>query len=146
MRWTIWPLRLCLIVLAGVLVSGCAMGGDAYVKEVQLQQLDKDARLYVDRIRDNNGLYLYTPVGERQYLIVNYSSAVNGEGASYLEELTAEVREETLNIELEERSLSDYSDTRLGDMRIYRLNGSKDYSAIRIYKNGTETALDSAGT
>lgn len=122
------------------------MNGDAYVQEVQLQQLDKDARLYVEGIRDSNGLYLYSPAGERQYLIVNLVSAANGEEASCLEKLTAEVRGETLNIELEERSVSDYSDERLGDMWIYRLDGSKDYSAIRIYKNGTETALDSAGT
>lgn len=146
MRWTVWPLRLCSVILAAVLATGCTVSEDAYVKEVQLQQLDKDARLYVERIRDNNGLFLYTPAGERQYLIVNYASAANGEEASYLEELTAEVREETLDIELQERAVSDYSDQRLGDLRIYRLNGSKDYSAIRIYKNGTETALDSAGT
>ncbi|WP_151737359.1 hypothetical protein [Paenibacillus tengchongensis] len=146
MRWTVWRLRPGLAFLAAVLITGCTMSGDAYVKEVQLQQLDKDARLYVERIRDSDGLFLYSPAGERQYLIVNYASVANGEKAPYLEKLTAEVREETLKIELEERSVSDVADKRLGDMRIYRLIGSQDYSAIRIYKNGTETSLNSAGT
>lgn len=123
-------------------LTGCNNGA-AVIKEVNSQELSKAAQTFVDTIQDKSGLYLYSPVGEKQYLIVNNSKVSQGEEAKFLNSVTAEVLDQTLNINIEEQGTLDYGDKRLEGVRIFNLGSGQDYEKIRVYKNETETVFDS---
>lgn len=136
----------CCLIFIAVSLAGC--GGNTTageLKEVKLEQISSGAKSFVDEIKDKNGLYLYSPAEEQGYFIVNYLTVNQGEEAKFLESVKTELQDQSLNIDVEELGTEEYSDKRLGKMRIFELDGSQDYKVIQIYRNGAVAAFDSVG-
>lgn len=137
-------LLLILFTLIFVNIVGCN-NASPVIKEVKLQELDNNAKGFVDTIKNNNGVYLYSREGEKQYVIVNYSNVLQGEEALFLDSIKAQVMDQTLEIHFEEQGTTDYQDKRLKNVRVFDLSNSQEYEKIQIYKNGKETIFDSVG-
>lgn len=128
-----------------MVVAGCSRTAAKPVQEVKLEQLSSGAKSFVGQIKDKNGLYLYSPVDDHQYLIVNYSSVLQGAEAGFLNSLQTEAEDRTLTINLEELGTQNVQDKRLEKIRIFELHNALNYEAIQIYKNGKATSFDSIG-
>lgn len=126
-------------------LSGCDQA-EPVIHEVSSQGLGKEVSSFVDQVSADTGLFLYSRAGGKQYLIVNYSSVPLGGEAKLLKAVTAEVRDKTLSIYIEEQGTEDYQDTELGKLRIYELGDAEEYEAIQLFDNGKETSFDQAGT
>jgi hypothetical protein len=136
-------LYLCSIIV--MVLAGCSRTDAEPVHEVKLEQLGNGAKSFVEQIKEKNGLYLYSPAAEHQYLIVNYSSVIQGEEAQFLNSLQAEAEDQTLTINLEELGTPDSQDKRLEGMRIFELGNAQDYGSIQIHKNGKSAVFDCVG-
>lgn len=132
-------------ILIVVGLGGCS-NDSTLIKEVKVQELNKDVKRFVNNLENKNGLYLYSVVGKTQYLIVNHSSVLQGEEAKFLQSIKAEILDQVLLINIEELSTHDYQDKRLEATRIYRLSGVQEYEKIQIYKNGKEESFDLVGS
>lgn len=132
---------LYLLILFVFVLAGCN-NADTIIKEVNPQGLNNDIKTFVDNIKNNNGLYLYSPVGEKQYLIVKYSNVLQGEEAKILNSVKAQIHDQTLLINIEELGTHDYTDKRLENIRIFNLGKVQEYEKIQIYKSGKETTFD----
>lgn len=74
-----------LLLLIIVCLCGCTTSSDHVIEEVYIQKLNKKAQTFVQTINDRNGLFfLYSLINEDQYLIVKYSTVVQGDEAKYL--------------------------------------------------------------
>lgn len=133
-----------LYILFVFVIAGCN-NADTEIKEVNLQGLNNNIKTFVDKIKNSNGLYLYSPVGDKQYLIVNYSNVLQGEEAKFLDSIKAQILDQTLIINIEELGTHDYTDKRLENIRIFNLGKVREYEKIQIFKNGKETAFDIVG-
>jgi hypothetical protein len=131
-------------ILVVVGLAGCSQS-PTVIKEVKVQELNKDAKLFVNNLENKNGLYLYAPAGKTQYLVVKNSSVRQGVEAKFIQSIKAQIRDQALLINIEELSTHDYQDKRLDATRIYRLNSVHEYGKIQIYKNGKEESFDLAG-
>jgi len=136
--------KLILFTLILVIIVGCNNASPT-IKEAKLQELNNSAKIFVDTIKNNNGVYLYSREGDKQYLIVNYSYVLQGEEALFLDSINAQVMDRTLKIHIEELGTTDYQDKRLKNVRVFDLSSSQEYEKIQIYKNGKETRFDSVG-
>ncbi|QMV40036.1 hypothetical protein [Cohnella cholangitidis] len=137
-------LLLFLFTLILVIIVGCNNASPT-IKEVKLQELNNGAKIFVDTIKNNNGVYLYSREDDKQYLIVNYSNVLQGEEALFLDSINAQVMDRTLKIHIEELGTTDYQDKRLNNIRVFNLSSTQEYEKIKIYKNGKETRFDSVG-
>ncbi|RKP57990.1 hypothetical protein D7Z26_00295 [Cohnella endophytica] len=135
---------LFLFILAVSGLVGCNHSAELYA-EVNPQSLNKKVKDFADILKDRNGLFLYTLVGEKNYLIVNYSNVNQGEEANFLESINAKVQDHTLIININVLGTQDYQDKRLGSMRVFSLASANKYEKIQIFKNGIETSFDAAG-
>ncbi|URN93659.1 MAG: hypothetical protein NAG76_17785 [Candidatus Pristimantibacillus lignocellulolyticus] len=134
-----------ILLLIIVCLCGCTTSPDHVIKEVNIQKLNKKAQTFVQTINDRNGLFLYSLINEDQFLIVKYSTVVQGDEAKYLSNITAEIADRILIINIEEMGTDKYDDDRLNKTRIFQLPNEKDYDNIQIFKNGEETMIDSVG-
>ena len=137
--------RVRIFVFFFILVVGGCSNASTVIKEVKVQELNKDVKLFVNNLENKNGLYLYSAVGKTQYLVVKYSSVLQGEEAKFLQSIKAQILDQVLLINIEELSTHDYQDKRLEATRIYRLGSVHDYGTIQIYKNGKEESFDLVG-
>ena len=137
--------RVRIFVFFFILVVGGCSNASTVIKEVKVQELNKDVKLFVNNLENKNGLYLYSAVGKTQYLVVKYSSVLQGEEAKFLQSIKAQILDQVLLINIEELSTHDYQDKRLEATRIYRLNSVHEYGKIQIYKNGKEESFDLVG-
>ncbi|MNB79010.1 hypothetical protein D3C75_257300 [compost metagenome] len=136
----------CLSICMAALVAGCSNFASGEPKEVDLQQLSSGAKSFVDQIKDESGLYLYSPAGEQAYLIVNHLVTGQDEEARYLESLKSELKDHLLRLDVNELGTMEYTDKRLGKIRFFELgDSSRDYNAIQVYKNGVVSKFDSIG-
>lgn len=136
-------LFLCFILI--MVLAGCSRNAANPLHEVQLKQMVNGAKSFAERISGSNGLYLYSPAGEHQYLIVNYSSALQGEEAEFLNSLQTEADGGKLTINLEVLGTQDHQDKRLKKMRIFELHPAEKVEVIQITRNGKAAAFDSVG-
>ncbi|WP_239616813.1 hypothetical protein [Cohnella mopanensis] len=130
------------------IILACLVGCNkaaSVINEVNIEGLNKNAKIFVDNIKNSNGLYLFSPIDEKQYLIVSYSNVLQGEEAKFLSSINAEVQDQTLTINLEELVTQDYQDKRLKKLTIFNLGSDQEYEKIRIFKNGEETHFDLVG-
>lgn len=127
-----------------VIVVGCNNSG-AVIEEVNLQRINNDARLFIEKNKDVNGLHLYSQVGERQYLIIKYSTVLQGEEAKFLNTIKAKIVDKVLIINIEELGTNDYQDKRLKSIRVFNLKNIQEFEKIQIYKNGKETSFNLVG-
>jgi hypothetical protein len=130
------------LVVVGLV--GCS-NASTVIKEVKVQELNKDVKLFVNNLENKNGLYLYSPVGKTQYLVVKHSSVLQRDEAKFLQSIEAQILDQVLLIHIEELSTHDYQDKRLEATRIYRLSSVPEYGRIQIYKNGKEESFDLVG-
>jgi hypothetical protein len=133
-----------IFILIVVGLVGCS-NAFTVIKEVKEQELNKDVKLFVKNLENKNGLYLYSAVGKTQYLVVKYSSVLQGEEAKFLQSIKAQIQDQDLIINIEELNTHDYQDKRLEATRIYRLSNVNEYGKIQIYKNGKEENFDLVG-
>jgi hypothetical protein len=137
-------LFLFFFILVVVGLFGCS-NASTVIKEVKIQELYKDVKLFVNNLENKNGFYLYSVVGKPQYLVIKHSSVLQGEEAKFLQSIKAEILDQALLINIEEQSTHDYQDKRLEATRIYRLSSVHEYGKIQLYKNGKEESFDLVG-
>jgi hypothetical protein len=132
-------------ILVAVGLVGCS---HAYpvIKEVKVKELNNDVKLFISNLENENGLYLYSVAGKTQYLVVKHSSVGQGEEATFLQSINAQIQDQILTINMEERSTNDYQDKKLEATRIYRLGSANEYGRIQINKNGKEESFDIVGS
>ncbi|WP_256757364.1 hypothetical protein [Cohnella sp. WQ 127256] len=127
-----------IIILIVICLIGCTNGVDTILDEVKQQKLNKDVQTFINNTQDSNGLYLYSPVNENQFIIVKYSNVLQGEEAKFLNSITGKLTDKTMMINIEELGTHNYHDKRLKDIRIFKLGSAQDYEKIQIFKNGEE--------
>lgn len=127
-----------------IILVGCNNAG-TLIKEVNLQGLNNDIKSFVDNVNNSNGLFLYSSVGEEQYLIVKYSNVLQGEEAKFLNSVKAQVLDQALVINIEELGTHNYNDKRLVNIRIFNLGKAQGYEKIQVFKNGKEIGIDLVG-
>jgi hypothetical protein len=132
-------------ILLVVGLVGCSHASPV-IKEVKVQELNNDVKLFINNLENENGLYLYSSAGKTQYLVVKHSSVRQGEEATFLQSINAQIQDQILIINVEELSTNDYQDKRLEATRIYRLGSADEYGTIQIKKNGKEESFDSVGS
>lgn len=140
--------RACAIILLSLLVIGLlgCRDSSAAFKEVKLQELSREAKVFVNQTGNGNGIFLFAPVDGKQYLIVRYVGVSEGEEAKYLTALHASVRDRTLILNLEEQATADYADERLNrGTRVFDLGRGSNYDRIEVYRNGTASPIDAVG-
>lgn len=138
-------LVMAIVLLLALGIVGCRDSGPL-LEEVKLQGLSGGAAKFAKQTEGRSGLFLYSPVGGKQYLIVRYASVPQGEEANFLDDIHAHVEGRTLNIEIEERGATDYQDDRLKKrIHIFDLGKGEAYDQIMIYRNGTPTPIDLVG-
>jgi len=133
-----------LFILIVASLVGCNKA-ENIINEVNIDGINNDAKIFIDNNKNNNGLYLFSPLGEKQYLIVSYSSVLQGEEAKFLHSINAKVHDQTLIIVIEELNTLDYDDKRLEKLKIFNLSSVQKYENIQIFKNGEETKIDVVG-
>ncbi len=132
------------LVLVIVGLVGCSKASTVK-KEAKMQELNKDVQQFVNNLENKNGFYLYSPVGETQYLVAKYSNVPDGKEAEFLQTIKAQILNQILVISIEEQGTHDYQDKRLNTTRIYELSSVNEYGEIQIVKNGKEVSLDLVG-
>ncbi|TVX96261.1 hypothetical protein [Cohnella terricola] len=137
-------INLLLLVIVFCL-SGCNKSPDYLIEEVNIQEINKDAQTFVKNIQDSTGLFLFSPVNKDQYLIVKYSSVLQGEEAKFLNSISSEIADRKLIINIEELGTNNYDDNRLRGIRIFKIGRIKEFDKIQIFKNGEERKIDSVG-
>ena len=131
-------------ILFVLLTLGCNQNTST-IEEMELKSTTKAIKSFVHTVERENGIYLYSTSGEKSYLILNNMHVLQGQAASYISSIQTQMDRHTLKIYVDEDYLTDYSDKRLGKLRIFKLNTNKEYDKIQIYKNGTEITLNSVG-
>jgi hypothetical protein len=119
-----------LFILIVASLVGCNKA-TTVINEVNIEGLNNDAKIFVDNIKKSNGLYLFSPIDEKQYLIVSYSNLLQGEKAKFLKSINAKVHDQTLIINIEELVTHDYNDKRLEKIRIFNLSSVQEYENIQ---------------
>lgn len=136
-RKTIFVLFLLIICLCG-----CNNSSDNVLEEVNIQEINKDAQIFIQNIKDSNGVFLFSPIDNEQYLIVKYSTVLQGDEAKYLSAISSKITDRNLIINIEEMGTNKYADDRLRETRIFKLIDTKVFDKIEIFKNGEETNIE----
>ncbi|WP_127495998.1 hypothetical protein [Paenibacillus glycanilyticus] len=135
----------CVFIMLIVVLAGCSQS-TALIKEADSRELNQKVKSFVDRNKSKNGIYLYSVAGEKEYFIVNYSTARQGEKEKFLSGISAEIREDVLTIQLDVQETSDPHDKRIRPLSIYKLNKHEEASKIQVKINGQETPIDIVGS
>ncbi|WP_201004382.1 hypothetical protein [Paenibacillus glycanilyticus] len=135
----------CVFIMLIVVLAGCSQS-TALIKEADSRELNQKVKSFVDRNKSKNGIYLYSVAGEKEYFIVNYSTARQGEKVKFLSGIRADIREDVLTIQLDVQETSDSHDKRIRPLSIYKLNKHEETSKIQVKINGQETPIDIVGS
>ncbi|SFE55402.1 hypothetical protein SAMN05216378_3521 [Paenibacillus catalpae] len=142
---------LCLILI--IALTGCNRSL-SLMTEVELPNQNEEIRTFVDRVKDKNGIYLYSVVGKDEYFIVNYSVIQQGKQVKLFNGSRAEFREDVFTILMDEievkntegdHSNSHYLDNKQLGLHIYKLD-KQQTTSIKVIKNGREIPIDRIGS
>lgn len=136
--------KMGLVVLLLLTLVGCQKNSEL-LSEKDPKDMNPDIKAFIRRIEPINGIYLFSRVGETPYLILNNGVVYQDEAAGYYSSVSAEVLDKKLQIELKEDSTTDYTDKRLGKLRIFKVNDSANIESIEVTKNGKGVPFDSVG-
>ena len=136
-------ISMTLLLLAFYMI-GCSRSS-SILTEVTEHRVSHEVMAFIDIFRNTNGIYLFSRVGEQQYIIVNQRNVLQVQQASYIESIQSEIQGTTLRIHMEERYTDNYDDTRIGKLRIYRISRAQDFEQIRFWKNNIETPFNLVG-
>ncbi|MCM3626900.1 hypothetical protein M3194_05940 [Paenibacillus glycanilyticus] len=135
----------CMLLLLAFVLVGCSHS-TSLMKEVGQQKLNHDVSMFVERNKSKNGIYLYSATGMNEYLIVNYSTAEQGEKVKLLAGMHAEIQNDVLAILMDVSETSDLKDDRIKPISIYKINKHDRADAIKVFINGQETPIDIVGS
>lgn len=102
-----------LLLLIIVCLCGCNKSSDNVIEEVNSQEINKDAQTFIQNIKDSNGVFLFSPANKDQFLIIKYSTVLQGVGAKYLRAISSKITDRKLIINIEELATNNYDDERL---------------------------------
>jgi len=132
-----------ILVLLFVLI-GCNKSS-SLLSEVDQKDLNNDVVTFLEKTKEANGIYLYSRVGEKQYLILNNIYVNQGEQATFINSIHSEIQNKTLVIKIEELQTDKFDDKRIGELKIFKINKENEFDTIQIYKNDKETIFDLVG-
>jgi len=135
--------KMVILVLLLILI-GCN-NSSSLLTEVDQKDLNNDVVSFLEKTKEANGIYLYSRVGKRQYLILNNSYVNQGEQASFINSIQSEIQNKTLVIKIEELQTDKFDDKRIGKLKIFKINKENEFDTIHIYKNDKETSFDLVG-
>lgn len=133
-----------IIIINIILIStaGCNKNtGLKFVKE-NPDKAGNKIKQFTETHIGENGIYLYTRSKNEMYLFLNGYNVNNGEKAIYFTDIKAEVKDETLIINLNENYTDDYINKKIDNRVLYKINPPENIEFISIYKNGQETHFD----
>jgi len=135
---------LCMLLLLIVLsLSGCQRQ-DVVIKKVELDAAPQAVKSFISRMEKTNGFYLYNSDSSDPYLFLNSYWVAQGEPAIVLMDVTAEIHDNALIIQVSDRQTRDYtgvSNNRL----LYRIKVGKAYDTIRLFRNNKHTVFTTIG-
>lgn len=134
-----------LILLLLTLVIGGCSSSNLNITKINERQLTGDLSSFVERIGDKNGVYLFSGTNKKQYVLLNYSTVLQGEKASYLNGFDAEIKDKILIINIDEHSTDNYEDDRLGEISVFEIINDNSFDTIQVFKNGKEIGIDLVG-
>lgn len=137
--------RLWLFILL-LLLTGCNRSSSDVLSEINQKDLNKEVVTFIEKIKESNGIYLYSVADEDQYLIINSMYVNQGDSATFIDSIQSEIQNRILEIKVKELTTEKLDDKRVGQLRVYQLNRSSDFDMIQIYKNDKETKFDLVGT
>ncbi|SDE67064.1 hypothetical protein SAMN04488542_101334 [Fontibacillus panacisegetis] len=135
--------RMVILVLLLVLI-GCNKSS-SLLSEVDQKDLNNDVVTFLEETKEANGIYLYSRVGERQYLILNNIYVNQGEQATFINSIQSQIQNKTLVIKIEELKTDKFDDKRIGKLKVFKINSEDEFDTIQIFKNDKATNFDLVG-
>lgn len=135
-------ISIILIILA---IVGCSKNTKLSFSQENLKITDKKIKIFMDKVNDKNGIYLYSDGTNDMRLFLNGYNVKYGEKASYFTDIKMEVKEGTLIIYFNEKFTDEYKDKEIDNRVLYKIKQPKNVDTIRIYKNEQETYFDCIG-
>jgi type III secretory pathway lipoprotein EscJ len=135
--------RMVILVLLLVLI-GCNKSS-SLLSEVDQKDLNNDVVTFLEKTKEANGIYLYSKIGESQYLILNNIYVNQGEQATFINYIQSEIQNKTLVIKIEELKTDKFDDKRIGKLKVFKINSENEFDTIHIFKNDKETNFDLVG-
>ena len=133
-----------LVITLLLLLIGCN-NSSSVISELNMKDLNKDVATFLGETKETNGIYLFSRVNEKQYLILNNMHINQNENATYIKSIEPEIQGRTLVLKIVELSTENLNDERVGKLKVYKLNREIEYDTIRIFKNEKETKIDLVG-
>lgn len=126
------------------LLVGCSHT-PSLLTEVKERNLNEDVVAFINKVKATNGIYLFSRTSEKQYIIFNNENVTQGEPAGYISSIQSEIKNKTLEINIEELYSNNYDDKRLGKLRIFEINAKDGFEHIQLFKNKVETTFHVVG-
>ncbi len=141
-RFVMVIISIILIILAIVV---CYKNTNLTFSKENYKNTDNKIKVFMDKLNDKNGIYLYSDGTNDMYLFLNGYNVNIGEKASYFTDIEMEVKDRTLIINFNEKYTDDYINKEIDNRVLYKIKQPKNVDTIRIYKNEQETHFDSIG-
>ncbi|MMZ61305.1 hypothetical protein D3C76_1030920 [compost metagenome] len=115
------------------------------LSEVDQKDLNNDVVTFLEKTKEANGIYLYSRVGESQYLILNNIYVNQGEQVTFINSIQSEIQNKTLVIKIEELKTGRFDDKRIGKLKVFKINNENEFDTIQIFRNDKATSIDLVG-
>ncbi|MBH0229144.1 hypothetical protein [Halobacillus yeomjeoni] len=123
-------------------MSGCNTNPEIPYNEVSKKDLNKDIQLFLESVKEENGVHLYIDNHHASiFVYLNASNVIQGEEVIHFTGFDVEKINGTLNLSYKSEKTSDYSNSQLKHELIYQLNFDRDYEGAKLFNNGIEISF-----
>lgn len=116
---------------------------ESRLEPMSLEKLSDNLIGFVDRRIKENGVFKLNTSDGSEYLFLNGSNVIQGERASYYDNIWIEDDGNTAKIYFNEFYIDNYQGEELENIKLYKMVLKDTTEYIGIYKNDQETYFDS---